>query len=110
MSVALEVTRVASTWAACARDPRGCGVDLLLATAVAQHRAREFLLGGVLMTLAQGTHPFESEAERGSGHGPVLDRPRAALSRAGRLSYSRGSAGRSGRNDHYVDVSTQGMG
>jgi hypothetical protein len=54
-------------------DPRGGGLDLLLATAVTQHGAGELFLGGVLTTLAQSTHPFESEPERGSVHGPVLD-------------------------------------
>jgi hypothetical protein len=64
----------------------GGGFHLLLATAVAQHGAGEFFLGGVLTTLAQGAHPFEAESERGSVHGPVLDHPRPALSRAGHLS------------------------
>src|SRR5262249_2641653 len=72
------------------RDARRGGLDLLLTTAVAQHGAGELLLGSVLTTLAQSTHPFESEAERGSGHGPLLDRPRPALSRPGHLSDPRG--------------------
>ncbi len=65
----------------------GCrGLHLVLATAVAHHRAGELLLGGVFTTLAQGAHTFEAKAERGSVHGPVLDRPSPGLSAGGRLS------------------------
>jgi hypothetical protein len=68
------------------RDASGGRLHLLLAAAMAQHGAGERLLGGVFMTLAKSTHPLESEAERGSGHGRVLGRPRPPLSVPGRLS------------------------
>src|SRR5207248_1363642 len=68
------------------RDALGSGLDLLLAPAVAHHRAGELLLGGVLTTLAQGANSLEAEAERGSVHGPLLDRVPEALSDPGHLS------------------------
>ena len=69
-----------------AGEAGGGGVDLVLAVAVAHHRAGQLLLGGVFMTLAQGAHAFEAEAERGSVHGPLLGRLARALSACGRLS------------------------
>src|ERR1700751_1926841 len=86
MSVALLVTRVASTWGARAGKPGGGSFDLVLAAAMTHHRAGKLLLGRVFASLAQGANTFEAEAERRSVHGPVLNRLRLPLSPAGRLS------------------------
>src|SRR6202020_685944 len=71
---------------ASARDPTSGSLYFLFAAAVAQKRAGQLLLGRILPTLAQGADAFESEAERGSVHGPLLDRLARGLSATGRLS------------------------
>ena len=88
MSVALLVdARGVDLGRASAGEAGGRGLDLVLAAAMAHHRAGELLLGGVFTTLTQGAHALEAEAERRIRSWPCTRPPPAArLSAGGRLS------------------------